>query len=175
MLKKRFKQYLPNPAKLKEHKSLQIFGDLIHNPNVWHITRYSVARAMSVGLFIAWVPVPFQMVLAAAVAIFCHANLALSVALVWITNPLTMPALYYFAYRVGGFILGTSPNGFHFELSMEWLSKTMQTSWQPFLLGCFVLGVISSVLGNIFIRWAWRIMVVRHWNRRKHKHKKSKK
>ena len=36
----------------------EIFGKLIYNPNLWHFNRHSVAKAFSVGLFFAWIPVP---------------------------------------------------------------------------------------------------------------------
>ena len=93
------------------------------------------------GLFSAFVPVPFQMVLGAAGAIIWRVNLPLSVGLVWLTNPVTMPPVFYFAYKVGGWILGTSLNErVSFQVSLHWLMGELTTIWQPFLLGCFVLG-----------------------------------
>jgi uncharacterized protein (DUF2062 family) len=49
-----------------------------------------------VGLFCAFIPVPFQMLLAAPSAIIFSANLPVSIALVWITNPITMPPIFFF-------------------------------------------------------------------------------
>ena len=86
----------------------------------------------------------------------------MSVGLVWLTNPVTMPPVFYFAYKVGGWILGTSLNErVSFQVSLHWLMGELTTIWQPFLLGCFVLGTVSAVLGNMMIRLMWRLHVVR--------------
>lgn len=176
MPKKLIKKFLPDPKMLKDHKHLKIFGRLIHDPNLWHLNRYSVATAFSVGFFFAFVPVPFQMVLAAAVAIVVHANLPISVALVWLTNPITMPPIFYFAYRLGAWILGHPPQKFKFEASMDWLIESMKTIGPAFLFGCFVCGVFLAVTSNIAVRLIWRYSVSKNWQERrlKRKQKKSK-
>ena len=110
MPKKLIKRYMPDHNTIKNNKYLQIFGDLLHNPNLWHLNRRSVAKAFAVGLFFAFVPVPFQMVLAAGFAIIVHANLPLSVALVWITNPLSIPAIFYACYVVGTWLMDAGIN-----------------------------------------------------------------
>ena len=157
---------MPDPHTIKNHKHLSIFGDLLHEPNLWHLNRRSIAGAFAVGLFFAWWPVPFQMILAAAAAIWFHTNLPLSVALVWITNPVTMPVMFYFAYVVGTWIIGVPQSDFNFELSMDWLLHGLSQIWQPFLTGCLVLGTISSIIGYFGIQIIWRISISRKRARR---------
>ena len=169
MPKRIIKRFLPHHDKIRDHKHLQILGPLLHDPNLLHLNRRSVSGAVAVGLFMAWVPVPFQMVLSAITAIFARVNLPISVILVWITNPVTMPPMFYFAYKVGTWILGRKPKDIQFELSMEWLNQSLHMIWQPFLLGCLVVGVISSVVGMMIIRGLWRLKVVQDWNERKAK------
>ena len=155
------KRYLPDPHKIREHKHLRLFGQLLHDPNLWHLNRRSVSGAFSVGLFAAFVPVPFQMVLGAAGAIIWRVNLPISVGLVWLTNPVTMPPVFYFCYKLGTWILGTPLHeGITFELSFRWIMEELSTIWQPFLLGCFVSGVVSAVAGNVIIRLLWRLPAV---------------
>ena len=174
MPKRIIKRYLPDPHKVRNHKHLQLFGQLLHDPNLWHLNRRSVAGAFSVGLFFAFVPVPFQMVLSALGAIILRVNLPLAVGLVWLTNPVTMPPIFYFAYKLGTWILGTALHkGITFEVSMQWLMGELTMIWQPFLLGCFVLGILSAALGNMTIRLMWRIHVIRYIKRKRLKRLES--
>lgn len=161
------KRWMPNPDKLKQHKSLRLFGNALFHPNLWLLNRRCVPRAFSVGLFCAFVPIPFQMVLSAAMAILVRANVPISIALVWVTNPLTMPPLFYFTYKVGAWILQRPAKPFHFQLSFDWLAQHLSQTWQPFLLGCFVCGVSAAILGNVIIRCLWRWHLIRDWRARR--------
>jgi len=139
---------------------------MLHNPALWHLNRHSVAGAFFVGLMIAFAPVPFQMLLAASLAIILRVNIPISVALVWLTNPFTMPPLFYFAYKVGQWVLSVPEHDFHFEISWNWLLHGLNHVWQPFLLGCFILGSLTGVVGYLFVRFAWRGYVLYKWRHR---------
>lgn len=167
MPRKFFKKIMPDHHRIRNHKRLQVFGTLLHDPNLWHLNRRSVAGAFAVGLFMAFVPVPFQMLLAAAVAIIVRVNLPLSVALVWITNPLTMTPVFFAAYKLGAWLMGVRVQHFEFELSFAWLASELDAVWRPFLLGCFVSGVVSAALGYTIIRLLWRWHLVRAYQRRR--------
>ncbi len=157
---------MPDHKKIRDHKYLRLFGNLLHDPGLWHLNRHSVAGAFFVGLIAAYVPIPFQMVLAAGMAIMLHVNLPISVALVWVTNPLTMPPMFYFAYKVGAWVLAVPEQEFAFELSLRWFTEGMAVVWQPFLLGCLILGLACGLLGYVGIALSWRGYVL--W-KRKHK------
>ena len=159
MPRKFFQRFLPKPQTIRDNKTLQIFGDWLHEPNLWHLNRRSVAGAFAVGLFFAWMPVPFQMALAAGGAIVFRTNLPLSVVLVWITNPITIPPMFYFTYIVGTWIVGEPPMDFSFELTIDWLVHELEVIWQPFLVGCFTVASISSLLGYFAIDGFWRYEV----------------
>ena len=160
MPRKFFQRFLPNPKTIKENKALQIFGDWLHEPNLWHLSRRSVAGAFAVGLFFAWVPVPFQMVLSAGTAIWLGTNLPLSVVLVWVTNPITIPPMFYFAYIFGTWIVGAPVTDFAFELTMNWLLNELSAIWMPFLVGCFTLATISSIIGYLTVEGVWRYLIL---------------
>lgn len=168
MAKKFIKKIMPNHETIRDHKYLKMFGKLLHDPNLWHLNRRSVSAAFAVGLFFAWAPVPFQMILAAAAAIVFRVNLPLSVVLVWVTNPLTMGPMFYGAFELGAFILSDTTSVWPpFELSWIWIETALLLIWKPFLLGCLILGIISSIAGYIIIRLLWRWQIVREWKQRK--------
>ncbi len=169
MPKKLIKKYMPDPEKLKQQKSLQFLGDRLHEPNLWHLNRNSVSLAFAIGLFAAWIPTPGQMAIAAVAAFYFRANLPISVALVWITNPLTMPPMFYFAYIVGLFALGDTLPGDEFEFNLESILSSLSEIGGPFLFGCFILGVISSIIGYFGIRLFWRYHVSKQWKDRANK------
>ena len=158
---------MPDHQSIKDNKYLKIFGNLLHNPHLWHMNRHSVAKAFAIGLFFAFIPVPFQMILAAGVAILMHANLPLSIALVWLTNPLTMPAIFYACYIVGTWILGRPERHFIFEANWQWVVDSISTIGPSFLLGCGVLAALFSIIGYVGIQALWRFSVVKAWQKRR--------
>ncbi|OOV88910.1 DUF2062 domain-containing protein [Oceanospirillum linum] len=161
------KKYMPDPKKLQEQKSLRFLGKLLDDPGLLHLTRRSVATAFMVGIFCAFIPVPFQMVLAAAGAMLLHCNLPISVGLVWITNPVTMPVMFYGTYLVGAWILGVEAKPMPDELTLEWLGQLLNDAWIPLYLGSVIIGIMMAILSNIGIRLLWRWHVSKSWNRRK--------
>jgi uncharacterized protein (DUF2062 family) len=174
MPRKFIKRFMPDPDWVKKQPSLKLLGDWIHDPNLWHLTRHSVANAAFIGIFVSFIPLPSQMIIAAVLAILFRANLAISVALVWITNPVTMPPVFYMAYKVGSVLLNTPPDNFSFELSWEWLTQGLANNWQPFLLGCFVCGLFFGMLASTIVRQAWRRHTLKRWHARRLQRKNRK-
>ena len=167
MPKRTLKQITPSAAKLREVKSLSILGEWIYEPRLWHINRYSASMAFFVGLFVAFMPIPGQMVLAAALAFRFRCNLPLSVGLVWITNPATMPGIFFLSYKVGAMIIDVPMQQMEFELSFAWLSRELGKVWQPFLLGCAICGLFFGSLGYFVISMLWRFRVGKLWQQRR--------
>lgn len=163
------KKYMPDPKKLQQQKSLRFLGKLLDDPGLLHLTRRSVANAFMIGIFCAFIPVPFQMVMAAAGAMLLHCNLPISLGLVWITNPVTMPVMFYGTYLVGAWILGVEAQPMPDELTLEWLGQLLNDSWQPLYLGSVVVAVIMAILSNIGIRLLWRWHVSKSWKSRKNR------
>lgn len=167
MPKKLIKRFLPDPQLIKENKNLKFLGDHLHSPNLWHLNRRSVSLAFAIGLFVAFIPTPGQMAIAAVVAIWLKANLPISVALVWLSNPFTMPPLFYGAYRLGLCVLQMPAPSADFAFSLETFMSGLGEIWQPFLLGCFIIGSVLSVLGYFGIQFFWRRSTLNRWQQRK--------
>jgi uncharacterized protein (DUF2062 family) len=89
--------------------------------------------AFFVGLFLAFIPVPGQMVLAALGAVMLRCNLPISVGLVWITNPLTVPAIFYLAYQVGALIIDVPLKEVEFVLSVQCWKRSYSESGDHYL------------------------------------------
>ena len=166
MPKRLIRRYMPDPQKIKEHKSLQFLGDILHEPNLWHLNRHAVSKAFLVGIFVAFIPMPFQMVLAAALAVWFNCNLPISIALVWITNPLTMPPVFYFTYRVGTFLLNRDSVPVDFEFTVEWLSSKLVDVGVPLYVGSIVCGVMFGVIAYGLIQFLWRRKIRSDWRER---------
>lgn len=109
------------------------------------------------------------MLLAAFGAIIFRVNILVAVPTVWLSNPLTMPPMFYFCYLVGVEILNTEVGNFAFELSFDWLLTGLQDIWQPFLLGCLVVGSTLSIMSYITIRLFWRYHILSQMKLRKNR------
>jgi len=167
MPKRIIKKYMPDHHTIKNHKHLQFFGKLLHDGNLWHFNRRSVSGAFAVGFFCAFIPLPFQMVIAAAFAILSRVNLPISVSLVWLTNPVTMPPIFYSAYKVGAYIMGQEAITSDYKLTAEWFTEQLHLIWQPFLLGCLLCGIISALIAYTPIRLLWRLHITHHIKERR--------
>jgi len=167
MPRRLFKRYMPDPTSIREHKSLRFLGKLLHDPNLWHLNRHSVARAMAVGLFAAFLPIPAQMLVAAALAVMVRGNMPIAVSLVWLTNPITMPAVFFCTYQAGAFLMDVPARHLPDELTWEWISGELSTLWQPFLLGSVVVGLVLGALAYCLVMMYWHWWVARQWARRK--------
>lgn len=166
MLRRFYKRYIPSHHLIREHKHLRMFGTRLHDPNLWHLNRRSAAGAMGTGVFVAFIPIPGQMIIAAAAAIWLRVNLPLAVAMVWITNPFTMTPIFYSTYKVGTWMLGSKPRSFAFELSLSWLLERIETVGLPLLVGSLTIGLLSGALVYVSVRIAWRLYVIHRKRRR---------
>ena len=158
MARKLLKRFFPSPSDIKNNPALHFLGDLLHDPNLFHLNRHSVSVAFFWGLFIAMLPIPGQMAVASVAALFFRCNLPIAVALVWITNPFTMAFFFYIAYEVGKFVLQidaeTSANmtmdfgglwdlivDNQYRAALDWLGNELGSVWKPFLLGSIMCGL----------------------------------
>jgi hypothetical protein len=85
--------------------------------------------------------------------------------------------MYYFCYLVGVEILGEQAGGFEFELSFNWLLTELAAIWQPFLLGCLIVGLVVALAAFILVRVLWHLHILSHIRdraERRHNRKRSK-
>ncbi len=173
MPKQFIKRFTPDRETVRNHKHLRMFGRLLHDPNLWHMNRRSVSGAFFVGIFWAFIPMPLQMVGAAITAIPMRVNLPISVALVWLTNPLTIPPVFYATFEFGCWLLGRPGLSHEFHPTLEWLSESLGEIWEPLYLGSILSGLVFGALGFIVIRLLWRLHVISYLKARRAKRRQQ--
>ncbi|MBU1642282.1 DUF2062 domain-containing protein [bacterium] len=127
------------------------------------VNRNSVSKAVLVGIFFAFIPMPLQMLAVVLMIPFIKFNVPIGVSLVWITNPVTMPFVFY-AELVIGDLLTMNPISqnldFMVELfTMDWfstafLSKLMEVII-PLYAGALFTALILAVVSYYLVRWLW--------------------
>lgn len=159
------RQFLKS-RKIKEHRVLGYFGKAFDRRKLWHVTRFSVAKAFAVGIFAAYLPVPFEMIIAAVLAYIVRANLPISVMLIWISNPFTWALLWGPPYLLGAIILGEDDSPVP-VLTRNWI----QDHYSALFLGCFIVGAAMAVAAYFTILLLWRMDVVKQWEQRRNRRK----
>jgi uncharacterized protein len=172
-LRRFFKRVLPEHHKFQQHEQLGVLGDILHDPNIFHLNRHSAAGGVAIGLFLAFIPIPGQMLVAALAAIYFRVNLPLAVVFVWLSNPITIPPLFFLCYKTGALMLQKTPIQLAFEPSLEWFSGIIVDIWDALLLGSLTLGGLSALTGYFVIRFIWRMAIIRKWEERKEKKRRN--
>ena len=166
-MRDRLRGLIPSRNKLREFSALRPVAHLLNRPELWHLNRRGVSGAAFVGLFSAFIPVPSQMLLAAIIAIYVRVNLPISVALVWITNPITIPPMIYGSYRVGAWVLGTDVADLQVELSLDWVLANFVAIGKPLFVGSVICGLVAGSIGFTASHFIWRNRVMRQWRKRR--------
>ena len=133
-------------------------GRHMHDPELWHFGRRSVAGGVGLGLFLCFIPIPIQMVLAIPCAIVMRVNLPVTFTAVWATNPITFAPMFIFAFKVGSWITGydSGVEGIPFEPTFQGVAATLDEIWYPLVVGCFICGISAAAVGSVLVRWLWR-------------------
>lgn len=164
------KRWLPTRERMLQSRWLRPIAHHLDNDHLWHVDRSSVARAVGIGLFIGLLLPVAQFLFAIVAAIFLRANVAVAAGFTLVTNPLTFAPIYWFAYRLGSWLLGGSVDeeaaqrverqaaqavaGDQGLLEGIWAS--IQSAGAPLALGLAVLAVVAGVAG-FGLAWSlWR-------------------
>jgi uncharacterized protein (DUF2062 family) len=153
-----YKKYTLTREQIESHPHLKRLVKYMVHPNHWQINAQSLPRAMAVGLFIMFMPLPAQTLLAAIAAIIFRANLLVAIPLVWISNPITIAPMFYGAYLLGKWLLGIDGIESQHAHTLDYLWAHFHLIWQPFLLGCAVAGAACAVLGYALAKLFCRVI-----------------
>ena len=139
------------------------------------VNRKSITRGLMVGIFWGFIPMPMQMLAVVFTTPFFRFNVPIAIATVWLSNPVTMPFMYYMEYLTGAFLLGY--DALHVELTMHWFSTHLGDIFIPLYVGTFFYAIIVSIIVYYSINWLWIKSVrqeKRHQKRKDNKNKQNK-
>jgi uncharacterized protein (DUF2062 family) len=131
---------LPTKEEILKNSYLKKYSYSLKNEVYWKRTRRGNTVGAATGAFAALLPIPFQMVVAVPLCIKFKGNIPISLILVWVTNPITMPFILYAQYLLGSYLLGTEMDGEIMEV--------IANSIYPLLVGAGITSVIGSVLAG---------------------------
>jgi uncharacterized protein (DUF2062 family) len=143
------------------------FRVLLEHPVYWSLNRRNVSRAFALGLFVAFIPLPIHLIVAACLALALRLNVPAALLGTFASNPITAVPMYLFSYWVGCRILGMRQHHVAFEMTWNWISLHLLPIWKPFLLGCLVVGSLTAILGYILLGGLWHLNLVLKYHERK--------
>jgi uncharacterized protein (DUF2062 family) len=166
-------KHVPRRETVHKNPFLRPFASHLSKPELWRMHRRSVSRGVALGLGIGII-IPFMhTVIAAIFAIPLRANVAIAAAVTLLINPLTIPAIYYLAYRTGLWEMRadaavTNPAAAQ-QASGElarflfWIHHASG----PIALGILTLALAAAVIGYAFTAVVWRLWVANKLRRRR--------
>ena len=97
---------LPSREELEANRFLRPFARHLSSPLVWRFNRRGVARGTALGLFSGFAVPVAQTPFAALFAVAARANLPVAAVATFVTNPFTVPFIYFLAFLVGKQAIG---------------------------------------------------------------------
>ncbi len=120
----------------------------------FNINRKMVTRGVWIGLFWSFIPMPMQMLAVIGTTPFFRFNVPIAIAMVWLSNPFTMPPMYYMEYLTGNFLLGREGIA-DIELTLEWFSNHIDDIFVPLYVGTAFYSIVVSTLVYLLLNWLW--------------------
>lgn len=156
------RKYLPSPKDVQDYRYLHIFGDSLKQAELWTFNRQTTAKGIAIGLFCAFLPMPFEMVPAIFIAMMLRGNLPFAIAGIWISNPVTWVPLYTPCYFLGAWIFGIEPIQLT-EIRILELGLHYIALW----LGCLIVGTTLAFSTHFIISFLWRTDTQQRWEKRR--------
>ncbi|WP_297431428.1 DUF2062 domain-containing protein [Sulfurimonas sp.] len=127
-------------------------------------SRKMISRGVLIGLFIAFIPMPMQMAAVLLFVPFVKFNVPIGLAMCWLSNPITMPPMYYMEYLTGSFLLHMKPQPV--EMTLSWFSNNLDNIFIPLYFGTAIYSIFGSILGYFLVNYLWKLSVKR--DKKKH-------
>ncbi|MEA2047748.1 MAG: DUF2062 domain-containing protein [Campylobacterota bacterium] len=118
------------------------------------VNRRMITRGVAIGLFWGFIPMPMQMLAVMATMPLARFNVPIAISMVWLSNPFTMPPMYYMEYLTGNFILGREGVD-DIELTVEWFSANIGDIFVPLYVGTAFYSIVVTGLIYLFLNRLW--------------------
>lgn len=136
------------------------------------VNRRMITRGVAVGLFWGFIPMPMQMLAVMATTPFFRFNVPIAISMVWLSNPFTMPPMYYMEYLTGNFILGREGIE-NIELTMAWFTENFDDILVPLYVGTSFYSIVVTGIIYVVLNRLWVSSVHSEKKERKHRRKKK--
>ena len=138
------------------------------------MTRRSVPRGVAVGLFVA-VIIPFMhTIVAALLAIPPRANVAVAAIFTLVVNPLTIPPMYYAAYRIGSWELHHDSRLLDPEAAERFSGELSRLLfWVHHASGPIALGILTMAAALAAIGYVGSSLIWASWSRSRWRHRRQ--
>ena len=165
------RRHVPTRETIHENPFLRPFARHLSRPDLWQFNRRSVPRAVAIGLGVGVLLPLMHMVVAALVAVPARANVAIAAAVTLVVNPLTIPPMYWAAYRIGSWELHrgnevdpatTAQVSGELARFLFWVHHASG----PIALGILTLATLAAILGYACTFFVWRGLVARRYRSR---------
>lgn len=166
-------RHIPTRESILRYRLLRPFARQLGQPALWHMTHRSVPRAVALGLGVGVIIPFFHVVIAAILAIPLRANVAIAAAFTLVVNPLTIPPMYYAAYRIGSWELhhdatlvdpatANRVSG-HLGHFLFWIHEASG----PIAVGVLTIAATAAAVGYVIAALLWRSWLESRWRQRR--------
>ncbi|HYU96794.1 MAG TPA: DUF2062 domain-containing protein [Sphingomicrobium sp.] len=167
------RSHVPTRETIHRYRLLRPFARHLSRPELWRMTRRSVPRAVALGLGIGVIIPIMHVVIAALLAIPTRANVAIAAAFTLVVNPLTIPPMYYAAYRIGSWELHhdarlVNPDvAEHVSGELGRFLFWIHEASGPVAIGVLTIAAGAALLGYLVSALLWRTWLASRWRRRR--------
>jgi uncharacterized protein (DUF2062 family) len=167
------RRHVPTRETIHQNRLLRPFAPHLTHSSLWRFNRRSVPRGVALGLFVAVIIPVMHTAIAAVLAIPTRANVAVAAAFTLVVNPLTIPPIYYAAYRIGSWELhhdGRLVNPAAAARVSSELSRILFWVHQasgPIALGVLTIAFAAAAIGYAGSALSWRFLARSRYRRRR--------
>jgi uncharacterized protein (DUF2062 family) len=120
----------------------------VFHRHLWRPERHATSLGLAIGLAVAMLPVPLQMLAAASLAVWCSANIPFAAAAVWVSNPATWGFIIPFQRNLGRKLFPTQDGVYDVGIIGFESARSMT-------VGVIVTAAVLGLVGYVTLYLIW--------------------